>query len=66
MSDSDYERLVDLNMVALDELRTLVTQESALAPAWKEAITQLLEGSNVPVDLDCIEQLIREEPSAKT
>lgn len=66
MSNSDYEGLADLNVVALDELRTLVDQESALAPEWKEAITKLLEGGNVPKDLDRIEQLIKEEPDAKS
>ena len=58
MSEENYEKLADLNEVALNELKVLVSQNTDLTSEWKQVVSQLLESDNIPQNLESIEQLI--------
>jgi hypothetical protein len=57
MTDSEQLSKMDLNMLAIDEFRSLIESDESLSKEWKTTILRLIE-SGIPENLKDIEELV--------
>jgi hypothetical protein len=59
MPDQAKVDISDLNKVALEELKALVSQDPRLLPAWQSAVMDLIS-AGIPAPVNGLKQLIEE------
>lgn len=65
MSEQKFEDLSNLNVVAANEFKHALVENTALLSEWKQIITRLFE-NGIPQDLDALSKLVTEESNAET
>ena len=56
----EKEEFTELNAIAMKEFKTLVEQNMDLSPKWKKTLTELLDSTKTPKEVETIKKLMDE------